>query len=359
MEETLAAARLVTWGNFHVCVFDRTSLVIRACTDSLAELAGHPKGSDLVGSFVIDLFSLDSLAVFEQFLLGGDFSATAQCRMAGPDTLDTRMAVALSAAPGEEAGLLTMICVPVLDQESVISELGAKAASLELRNAQLSEFSNLLVHDLRGLLHNISAELELLLIESGGDFSSSSREHLERVHGGTESMNSVLEGVTRLLRLSIGDYPTELTDLNAVVDAVLETAVLGLGTGTSIQRNDPLPTLICQRQLIEEVFRNLVENAIKYRGEAALQVEIGSVEKETPTFFVKDNGVGIHPDDLSSVLEPLRRADRQHLNSRGSGMGLALVKRIVEQHGGRIWLESELGVGTTVWFSLSETGGLG
>lgn len=357
MEDTPAADRLVTWGNFHACVFDRASLVIHACSDSLAELAGHPRGSDLAGSYVIDLFSLDSLAAFEALLRGGDFSRTAQCRMAGTSHLDTRMVVALSTAP-QDAGssLLTMICIPTFDQAIVISELNAKAETLSLRNTQLAEFSSLLVHDLRGLLHNLSGELELLLLGSQDDLNPRVLGHLDRIEKSSGSMTAVLKGISRLLRPNIGDYPAELTDLNELVDSVLATPRLLLAEGALLKRTEHLPALICQRQLIEEVFRNLVDNSVKYRGELPLLVEVGRLRQDRPTFFVKDNGVGIHQDDISGVLEPLRRADRQHLNTEGTGMGLALVRQIVEQHGGTVWLESELGRGTTVWFTLSEDG---
>jgi signal transduction histidine kinase len=357
MEDTLAADRLVRWGNFHACIFERSSLTIRACSHSLAQLAGREDEADLLGSYVIDLFSLDSLAAFEGLLRGGDFSRTAQCRMAGTTNFATRMAIALSTAPQDtESGLLTMICIPVFDQTTAISELDAKAAALTLHNAQLAEFSNLLVHDLRGLLHNLSGELELLLLGSRDDLNPKVLGHLARIKKSSDSMTGVLKGISRLLRPNIGDYPAELTDLNELVDSVLATSRIPLAEGALISRTEHLPTLTCQKQLIEEVFRNLVENSVKYRGETPLTVEVGGLLQDPPTFFVKDNGVGIHEDDIGGVLEPLRRADREYLNTEGTGMGLALVRRIVEQHGGTVWLESELGRGTTVWFTLSEYG---
>lgn len=359
MEDTLAADRLVRWGNFHACVFDRASMTIRACSDSLAELAGRERAAELIGSYVIDLFSLESLAAFEALLRGGDFSQTAQCRMAGTSKLDTRMAIALSTAPQDrDSGLLTMICIPVFDQATVISELDAKADALTLRNAQLAEFSSLLVHDLRGLLHNLSGELELLLLGNQDDLNPKVLGHLSRIEQSSGSMTEVLQGIARLLRPNIGDYPAELTDLNELVDSVLATPRLPSEAGASIKRTEHLPTLTCQKQLIEEVFRNLVENSVNYRSTRPLLIEVGGLHQDPPTFFVKDNGVGIHRDDVSGVLDPLRRADRQHLNSEGTGMGLALVQRIVEQHGGKVWLESEPGRGTTVWFTLSEHGPL-
>ncbi len=87
-----------------------------------------------------------------------------------------------------------------------------------------------------------------------------------------------------------------------------------------------------------------------------MTIEVGTRQSDVPTFFVKDNGIGIHEDDLEGVMMPLTRADHDGLNTQGTGMGLALVRAIVERHGGQLALESERGKGTTVLFSLSEHG---
>jgi chemotaxis family two-component system sensor kinase Cph1 len=104
-----------------------------------------------------------------------------------------------------------------------------------------------------------------------------------------------------------------------------------------------------------------VGNAIKYTDTPEVQIEIGLCDEPGahPTFFVRDHGVGIATTDMELVFDPFKRADHRTLNSQGTGLGMALVKKIIERHGGKVWLESELEQGTTVKFSLSEVPGAG
>ena len=168
-------------------------------------------------------------------------------------------------------------------------------------------------------------------------------------------MTNVLDGVAQLLRVEVGEFPAELTDLNELVDGIAADTTLG-EEGLVVRRVGELPPVICRRQLVAEVFRNLVENGIKYGGEPPVVVEVGAGPGSAPMFFVRDNGVGIEPEDLGRIFQPLERADRSGLNAGGTGMGLALAKRVVDRHGGRIWPESTPGLGTTIWFTLSEHG---
>jgi signal transduction histidine kinase len=116
-----------------------------------------------------------------------------------------------------------------------------------------------------------------------------------------------------------------------------------------------LPAIHGDRQRLTEVLQNLIDNSIKYMGrDANPQIEIGqnSDESGRPVFFVRDNGIGIAPNHHERVFGLFNKLDSQ---SAGSGIGLAIVKRIVEVHGGRIWVESELGKGSTFYFTLPQS----
>ena len=117
-----------------------------------------------------------------------------------------------------------------------------------------------------------------------------------------------------------------------------------------------MPTIICDATAITEVFHNLISNAIKYNDKPMPVVEIGCEEKPNPKtsateyeFYVRDNGVGIKPEYYDKVFQLFQRL---HRDAEGTGIGLTLVRRIVEWHGGRIWLESAEGKGTTFFFTL-------
>lgn len=340
---------------FNTCVFRRSSLLIEACSTPLARLAGRDEGDELVGAFVIDLFSPRSLAAFETFLRAGDFSETVQCRMANTRSTEFTMVVAISQDDADR-DLLTLFCVPVPDYAATISKLEGDLQALRDQNKQLVEFSSLLAHDLRGSLHAVLGNLDLLQHHMQAELSPTARDRLNRMQHAAAAMHRVLDDVTKLLRAREGSFPLELADMNAVVDQMIAEAASIKPDGVTIVRTDDLPPVMCREHLIRELVRNLLENSVKYGGSPPVQVEIGALQGDVPTFFVKDNGVGIHADDLESVLAPLIRADRDGLNTQGTGMGLALVRAIVDRHGGRLRLESERGVGTTVWFSLSEHG---
>lgn len=346
--------RLVRWGNFHTCLFRRSTLEIEACSHSLAHFVGASDPAELIGSYVIDLFALDALDSFEQLVRGDDFGGTAHCRMAGSEADAGFMLVALSPPPPDvDPGLLMMVCLPRRDQTAVVSQLDRKVEVLTRRSDRLGELSNVLVHDLRGLVHSVRAGVELL--ETEQSLSDSARAHIARLDRVGEGMAEVLDGVSRLLRLEVGEFPAQLTDMNELVDGLVAGLPLA-HDGSSVRRVAELPAVICRTQLVAEVLRNLIENAMKYGGAPPVLVEIGTVAATMPTFFVKDNGVGIHEADLERIFTPLVRADGAGLNVKGTGMGLALTRRVVERHGGRIHAESRVGVGTTVWFTLSEDG---
>ena len=149
--------------------------------------------------------------------------------------------------------------------------------------------------------------------------------------------------------MKYGNYPLTLTEFDELVDDVILQLSPVTPADATLRRVGPLPSLMCREPLVRELVRNLIENSIKYRSERPLQVD---VEAEGPTLVIRDNGVGIAPEDLERVLSPLARADRAGLNEGGTGMGLALAVEIAENHGGSIRLTSDLGVGTTVYVTL-------
>jgi light-regulated signal transduction histidine kinase (bacteriophytochrome) len=119
-------------------------------------------------------------------------------------------------------------------------------------------------------------------------------------------------------------------------------------------RVDHLPTVVCDATAMTEVFHNLISNAIKYNDKPLPVIEVGCEEKSNPDtgtaeyeFYVRDNGVGINKQYFDSIFQIFQRL---HRDKEGSGIGLAIVKRVVESHNGRVWVESELGKGSTFYF---------
>ncbi len=335
------------------CVYDHNSLLILSCTPEIACLSGQ-KQDALVGRFVIDLFAGESLEALGEFLRSKDHSTPLTCKLATADGAGSCVAVTVSNP--DSRGEQTLICVPVADDGPRIARLERTVHELDQQNERLKDFTNLLVHDLRNTLHTISSGIDLLQARLANNLEDRNRRQVGRISSAAASMTGTLEGVMQYLRFEVGAFPLELTDLNALVDALVLNTATAHSREIQIQRTHDLPSVVCQRQLIQEVFHNLVGNAIKYSEREPVEIEIGleRSQDDLPVIFVRDNGVGIEATDLESVFTPFKRADHRGLNQQGTGVGMALVKKIIESHGGAIWLESRVDEGTTVHFSLSE-----
>lgn len=146
----------------------------------------------------------------------------------------------------------------------------------------------------------------------------------------------------------------ESVDITQIIKEVIETLqILLLERGTEWVIHQDLPTITCERVRIKQVFENLIDNANKYMGEEndKPRIEIGFHDKgDFFEFFVKDNGIGIKKEYHEKVFEIFTRLG--DVEVEGTGIGLTIVKKIIETHGGKIWLDSDVGKGTTVYFTL-------
>jgi PAS domain S-box-containing protein len=236
------------------------------------------------------------------------------------------------------------------------TELGIRKnliTELENKNAELERFTYTVSHDLKSPLFTIRGFLGYL----EQDALSGNRDRLsgdvKRITDATEKMNTLLNELLELSR--IGRMKNESTNI-PFGDVVREAAELVHGRiterGIDVHIQEDLPVVFGDRPRLVEVLQNLLDNASKFMGDQKEpRIEIGQqgMENGNPIFYVRDNGMGIAPEHFDRVFGLFNK-----LNPRtdGTGIGLALVKRIIEVHGGRIWVESELGKGTTFFFTL-------
>ncbi len=338
------------------CRFRKSSLEITAMSPSLARALGDGPAEEWVGDYVINLFTPDHMERVEA-LLRGDLSSDSEIRCNLADEKGICQSVVLAVDRGRSSeGFLTLVCVPVEDLGPTKERLRADAEAAMTSLDNLMALTRLLVHDLKGAVQIIMTSVGLLHISNPGQELTGGLGHIEHA---AQKMALMLTDLSKLMRLDIGDYPPELTDLNFLVDSLLGVFMDISTKPVSIRRTSDLPDFVCEKALVREVFHNLFENATTYTLCERPEVEIGAQLLEGETiYFVRDNGVGIAESELEDVFRPLMRADHQNLNENGTGLGLPQVKRIIERHSGRIWLESTIGVGTTVWFTLGPVGGV-
>ena len=226
---------------------------------------------------------------------------------------------------------------------------------LQERNDELARFTYTVSHDLKSPLVTIKAFLGYLEQDTRNQDPAGMKKDLEYIYGAADKMGRLLDELLDLARVGSKMNPPEEVSLQVVVKDALD-----LVAGWIIQKGVEVvvtkePIMLCgDRTRLVEVFQNLVDNAIKFMGEQQTpRVEIG-VEKagEENVFFVRDNGMGIDPRYLPKVFGLFEKYDPA---TKGTGIGLALVKRIVEVHGGKIWVESVgIGKGATFRFTLAK-----
>ena len=236
-----------------------------------------------------------------------------------------------------------------LEREKLITELSAK-------NAELERFTYTVSHDLKSPIVTIRGFLGYLTEDAHTGNTVRMENDIQRITKATDKMQDLLRDLLELSRIGRMMNTPEtihfedlLRDALDIVHGQIEERQIAVLT----QPN--LPTIHGDRQRLTEVLQNLLDNAIKYMGDQpSPSIEIGQRGKEDgkPVFFVKDNGIGIAPEYHERIFGLFNKLDPL---SDGTGIGLALVKRIIEVHGGRIWVESELGKGSTFYFSLQPT----
>jgi len=232
-------------------------------------------------------------------------------------------------------------------RESVIKEL-------EQKNAELARFTYTVSHELRTPLITIqgfSGLIEEEVSKVGKDPELT--KYVERISGAVDTMESLLADLLRLSRAGQVINPPEKTSFGSIARESVDLLAQPLeNNGVRVEIAPALPFVIVDHNRIREVLVSLIENAIKFRGDQSYPViRIGvDMTGETPVFFVQDNGIGIKPQYLERIFNLFERLNG---NVSGTGIGLAIAKRIIEVHGGRIWAESEgPGKGTTIRFTL-------
>jgi PAS domain S-box-containing protein len=233
--------------------------------------------------------------------------------------------------------------------------LARKAAELARSNAELESFAYIASHDLKEPLRGIANYAHFLLEDYHAQLDDEGKHKLLTLKNLAARMDRLLDALLEFSRVGRTELAFDDTDLGAIVRDVLLS--LGprleeLGVRTTIH---PLPTLRCDRVRVREVLSNLVTNAFKYNQRPEKIIEIGHLADAPETIYVRDNGIGIPPQHQDKLFRMFKRLHGRDKYGGGTGSGLAIAKRIVERHGGRIWLESRPGEGTTFFFTLPQS----
>jgi PAS domain S-box-containing protein len=255
--------------------------------------------------------------------------------------------VEISLSPLEADGerLATAIVRDVTERKRVQSEL-------ERSNAELQEFAYVASHDLQEPLRMVASYTQLLARRYQGRLDADADEFIGYAVDGARRMQQQIQDLLAYARVGRQDLRLQPTDTQAVVDLVVRDLGELLTTSGARVSYAGLPTVLADDGQLAQVFQNLIGNAVKFRGDAAPEVHVAAEPHDGEwRFAIRDNGIGIAPEYVDQIFGLFRRLHSQ-AEYPGTGIGLAVCKRVVERHGGRIWVESELGVGTTFYFTL-------
>jgi signal transduction histidine kinase len=214
-------------------------------------------------------------------------------------------------------------------------------------------------HDLRQPLHQVIRLLELLGQEAGQRLGDDGEALLDQARQSAERLDGMVEAVLRCARIESSNEAFVTVDLDAVLSRVLERLEPErAAAGAEITRG-PLPQVQGDEAQLEQLLQNLLDNALKFRGRASARVH---VEADDDGDFwhlrVRDNGIGIAPQDAERIFQLFQRLHTSR-EAPGSGIGLAVCRRVVARHGGRIWVESSPGEGATFHFTLAKQSSMG
>jgi PAS domain S-box-containing protein len=239
----------------------------------------------------------------------------------------------------------------MLKLEKVKETLEARAAELARANRDLDDFTYVASHDLKEPLRGISAYCRILLENYGERLDADGRRRLNALILLCQRLSRLVDDVLAFSHFGGRQPDVAPTDLNQVVGDVLETLAPAIDQRSALVRIcGMLPKLPADRLGVGEVFRNLIANALKFNDSPRPRVEIGCLGGET--IYVRDNGIGIAPCHHEAIFAMFRRLHGRN-KYEGTGAGLSFVRKIVEAHGGRVWLESSPGQGSTFYFTLA------
>jgi PAS domain S-box-containing protein len=240
-----------------------------------------------------------------------------------------------------------------LDRVLLYEETIAKSREIEQRNRELDDFAYVVSHDLKEPLITIEGYSKIILGDHGDKLPDEGREHLASVVQSSGRMKNLIEDLLTLSRVGRSAEAPEFVSVKALLDDVLRDFVFTLEQrNAAVEIPERLPEVRYNATQLSMVFRNLISNAIKFNAQHRPQVTIGLKEKPDHFLFsVKDNGIGIAPEHYEKVFVIFQRLNRAE-EYQGTGAGLTIVKRIIERHGGRIWVDSKVGEGTTFYFTV-------
>ncbi len=260
--------------------------------------------------------------------------------------------ISLSPMQSRHGMLVTSVIRDITDRKRAQDMLTKQAQELARSNAELEQFAYVASHDLQEPLRMITSYVQLLAKRYRGKLDEEADEFIHYAVDGANRMQTLIEDLLSYSRVSRLGQDMVATDADSVLDDVLRDLNVTISEAQAEVTHDALPRVRADASQLRQLFQNLLSNALKFRSDKAPAIQVTAQRKGSEwQFCVSDNGIGIEPQYHERIFVIFQRLHAPGRYS-GTGIGLAICKRIVERHGGKLWMTSEPGVGTTFSFTL-------
>jgi PAS domain S-box-containing protein len=231
-------------------------------------------------------------------------------------------------------------------------ELKKLTDELARSNADLKDFAYVASHDLKKPLQSIEGFAKLLARRYKGKLDAEADEFIEYIGSGVKRMQMLIKDLLEYSQIGAKEKKFKPTDCSGIVEKAVGNLQAAIEERNAAVTYDELPTVMIDTPQMISLFQNLIDNAIKFRGVEEPRIHISAERKgDEWVFSIRDNGIGINPKDAERIFGMFQRLHGS-TDYPGTGIGLSICKRIIEWHGGRIWVESEAGKGSTFYFTM-------
>jgi signal transduction histidine kinase len=239
-------------------------------------------------------------------------------------------------------------------RKQVEEQLRRIQGELERSNEDLEQFANIISHDLREPLRAVTGFIELLQNKYKEKLDPKAVEYIEYAVSGGRIMKNMITGLLEYSRVQSEGHDLSWCEVEVSLKDAIHNLNAIITQNDAVIIIDPMPKIKADGSQLTQLFQNLIQNAIKFKGDQKPAIHIGYQRQENSCLFsVQDNGIGIEPKYQNKIFEMFNRLHSKD-KYEGSGVGLAVCRRIVERHGGKIWVESELGKGSTFYFTMPD-----
>jgi len=240
------------------------------------------------------------------------------------------------------------IHLDITQQKSLELQKEQLLVRLEKQNEQLNEYAQIVSHDLKSPLRSIHSLISWIKEDNIGEFSPQSVEYLKMIENKVEKMDYLIQGILTYSKMDTLDLSSEKIDVNDLLKNIIN--IIHIPDNIQVSIKNLLPTIIADKYRIQQLFQNLIGNAVTYIDKINGLVEVDFTEEEEHFIFsIKDNGLGIALENQEKIFKVFQSFTK---NEKSTGIGLSIVKRIVDNYKGEIWIESQLTIGTTFFVKL-------